>query len=170
MARGQPVTDADRARIRVLHAQGLGRNAIAREVGISPAAVTYACAAMNLTFARTAVAAANEARVVDLKARRLALVDRAYSRAEFLYRRLEAPKFKALTKDFGGGESAETLDFVPTQNERDLAQAITTHLGAAAKLELQDADQGVSDAKSLLADLGKALGIGVVEPAEPVDN
>lgn len=160
MPRGRPVTDEQRARIRALHAQGKGRNQIAAELGMSAGSVTKVCAEMGLSFERTAVAAATEARVIDLKARRAALVDRGYRRVEHLYERLEAPMFRTLVRTEGGGEAPDSLGFVPTQAERDLAQAISTHLTSAAKLEAVDSDDGASDARSMLAKLGAALGIG----------
>lgn len=51
------------------------RNAIAREVGVSPSTVTKVCdtARPPITFDRTATATAVEARATDLKARRQAL-------------------------------------------------------------------------------------------------
>nr|WSX76182.1 helix-turn-helix domain-containing protein [Streptomyces sp. NBC_00899] len=46
-----PVTDEERERIRELHAQGLGRNEIARTIGRGTRTVSIQAAAMGLTFA-----------------------------------------------------------------------------------------------------------------------
>jgi len=48
---------------------------------------------------------------------------------------------------------------VPSQAERDLTQAVSTALTAAAKLEAIDADGADGEAAAMLTALGKALGI-----------
>lgn len=144
---------------RELFDQGLGCNAIARELGVAPATISAWAKRENLSFDRAQVAAANDARVVDGRARRLGLIERGYRRAETLYARLEAPTFKTLVRTEVGVEKARELDFVPPQNERDLAHAISTHLAAAARLEALNGDASTDDAKSMLAQLGRALGI-----------
>jgi predicted transcriptional regulator len=148
------------ARARDLHSRGWSCNAIAKELGVAPSTISRWAKREGLSFERGQVAAANAAKIVDGKARRLALADRGYKRAEALYARLEAPQFKTLVRGSEGREDQVLLDFVPTQNERDLAQAIATHLTSVAKLEAVDAGTGSDDAKSMLAQLGKALGIG----------
>jgi hypothetical protein len=155
----RPVTDEARARVMALHAAGKGRNEIAREVGYSTATITKIVSAAGKSFDRSETAVAVAARVIDLKARRAAIVTRLFNRSEFLLARLEAPSFKTLVKIQGGGEESRELDFVPTPNERDLNAAIAGYLSTAAKLELQDSSQGAEVAKSMLGNLAEALGI-----------
>ncbi len=157
--RGRPVDAETRARIQQLHKAGRKRNEIARELSLSPSTVSKICGELGLNFDRSSTAAAVEAHQIDAKARRAALVARGYKRAETLYERLEAPSFSTLVKQFGGAEATLDLEFVPTPNERDIAQAISTHLTVVAKLEALDSDNGVSDEKSLLAALGAKLGV-----------
>lgn len=145
---------------RELFDQGLGCNAIARELGVAPSTVSKWAKREGVEFDRAQVAAANQAKVIDGKARRLAIQERAYKRIEATYDRLEAPKFKTLVRTEVGVEKARELDFVPAQNERDLAQAIQTHMNVAIKLEQLDGTHGQDDATSLLTRLGEALGIG----------
>ncbi len=57
-------------------------------------------------------------------------------------------------------EKPRELDFVPPQNEREIAQSIQTHIGVAVKLEEFDGTLGQDDATSMVAQLGQALGIG----------
>ena len=68
----RPVDSKTRARIRKLARQGMSRNAIARECEVSPSTVTRVCAEAKppISFDRTATAAATQAVVDDLKARR----------------------------------------------------------------------------------------------------
>jgi predicted transcriptional regulator len=79
----RPVDAKTRTRVRKLAREGRGRNAIAREVGISPSTVSMICAEARppITFDRTASAVAVQARVVDLKARRQVLAERVLSEA-----------------------------------------------------------------------------------------
>ncbi|GGY65535.1 helix-turn-helix domain-containing protein [Streptomyces xanthochromogenes] len=73
-----PITDADRAAVRRLHAEGKSRNQIAREIRRSAATVSKIAAAEGLTFSGGArVAAATEARRADAAARREQLADEA---------------------------------------------------------------------------------------------
>lgn len=152
------------ARVRDLHAAGNGRNAIAAELGLSTATISRVAKLLGIEFTRAQTATATAAKVRTLKERRAAIVDRLYSRTEFNLTRLEAESFKTLVRGEGGAEYADTLDFVPPEHERALVGTIQTALAAAAKLELQDADQGVEDARSLLMDLGRALSGGQKAP------
>ncbi|MBP5883164.1 helix-turn-helix domain-containing protein [Streptomyces scabiei] len=150
-----PVTDEEHAEIRRLHAQGVGRNEIARRIGRGPRTVSEYCKREGLSFDRTATAAATEAKKIDAKARRAALIDRAYTRAERIFDRLEADvvdgyKFTSTTVN---GIETERLDHVPAPEERSLATAVGQYLTQAAKLEALDSDGGVEDAESMLGKL-----------------
>ncbi|MCQ6250903.1 helix-turn-helix domain-containing protein [Streptomyces malaysiensis] len=155
----RPVTEADYDAVRRLAAKGKGRNEIAREIGRSSRTVSEIAAKLDppVSFDRTATAVATEARKADAKARRLALIHRAYSRVEKLYERLEADehdgyKFTATTVN---GIETKMLDHVPGQEEKAVAAAIGQHLTQAAKLEAVDGSSDEEDAKSML---GKIMG------------
>jgi len=68
----QPVAPAVKAKVRKLAREGMSRNAIARQVGVSNYSVTKICATASppITFDRKATAAATEAVLVDLKSMR----------------------------------------------------------------------------------------------------
>lgn len=73
-AHPRPITDEDRDAIRRLHAQGLGRNAIAKELRRSGRTISNLAADMGLSFERgPEVAAATAARTADLAALRAQL-------------------------------------------------------------------------------------------------
>lgn len=164
----RPVTDEDRERVRELHAAGRGRNEIAREIGRPAGTVTRIARVLGLSFNRSATRAATQARKTDLAARRTALIDRAYTRAEHIYDRLEADKsgykFTATTVN---GIETRTLDHVPGQEERALAVAAGSHLSHAAKLEAVDAGDGADAARSLVGQLatGLAAAYEAMQPA-----
>lgn len=154
------ITDADRDQVRALHAEGKTRNDIARALNRSPSTVTGIARALGLSFDRTATAAATHARQVDNRARRAEIVGRLYGRAEHLLARLEAERYSFTATTVHGIET-KSLDHVPAQDEKALASATSTHLGAAARLEQVDADRGAEGAKSMLGGLAVALGIQV---------
>jgi predicted transcriptional regulator len=72
MAQGRPVEADVRARIIELVEAGFSRNAVARELKLSPSTVSKVAAECDppLTFDRSASAAAVAAKVADAKARR----------------------------------------------------------------------------------------------------
>lgn len=153
------VTDKDRNAVRALHAEGLGRNEIARRIGRGSRTVSVLAAELGLSFDRTHTAIATEARVIDAKARRAALIQRAYARAEKLFERLEADKdgeftYTATTVN---GIETERLDHVPGQEEKALAASISSYLTQAARLEQLDGDPGLDAAKSMLGGLAEGL-------------
>ncbi|MDT0306116.1 helix-turn-helix domain-containing protein [Streptomyces sp. DSM 44917] len=155
----RPVTDADREAVRRLHAAGHGRNEIARRLKRSPRTISDIADALGLTFDRSATAVATEARKIDAKARRVALVHRAYTRAEKLYARLEADEaggylFTATTVN---GIETERLNHVPGHEEKALATAIGQHLTHAAKLEAIDGNTGEQQARDLVSQLFDGL-------------
>ncbi|TCO64374.1 helix-turn-helix domain-containing protein [Actinocrispum wychmicini] len=152
------ITDADRDRVRELHAAGKTRNDIARAIGRSPSTVTGIARSLGLSFDRSATAAATHARQVDNRARRTEIVGRLYGRAERVLARLEAPTYTFTATTVHGIET-KTLDHVPAPDEKALASATSTHLAAAARLEQIDADKGSEGAKSMLGGLAVALGI-----------
>lgn len=153
-----PITDTDRNRVRELHAEGKTRNDIARALGRAPSTVTGIAHVLGLSFDRSATAAATHARQVDNRARRTEIVGRLYDRAEHILARLEASAYTFTATTVNGIES-KTLDHVPAPDEKALASAMSTHLGAAARLEQIDADKGSEGAKSMLGGLAIALGI-----------
>lgn len=156
----RPVTDQTKADVRRLHAEGLSRNAIARQLERSPRTVSVICEEAGLTFDRTATAVATEAAKADARARRVALVERAYARAEAIYSRLEADTTTGyrFTSPTVNGIESKTLDHVPAQDERALAMAAGQHLAQAAKLEALDAGTGHEEDRGILAGLARALG------------
>ena len=132
-----PITDDQRQRIIDLHGQGLSRNDIARQTGVSAGTVTNVCKANDLTFDRSATINATQAKVADNKSRRAAIIGRLYGRAEAILDRLEADKYvyTVATKD-----SVEKVEDVapPAGDERNLATSIAVYLDKATKLEDYD--------------------------------
>lgn len=90
----KPIDSKTRARVRKLAREGKhSRNAIAKLVGISTASVTKICAEARppISFDRSGVKAAVEARQIDLKAKRADLSTKAVTEVERLFRLLTSP-------------------------------------------------------------------------------
>ncbi len=156
MARGRTFDDG--ARARKLHAAGKSCNAIARELGVSPSTISGWAKREGLSFARSKTAAAVAAQRIDRAAVRADIIDRMYIRSQKILTRLEADSFTYRMPTQYGSEIV-TDDAAPPGDEKNLAAAIGIYLDKATRLELVDAGDGSQTAKSMLADLGRALGI-----------
>ena len=156
----RPVTDEDRKAVRELHAEGLPRNEIARRLNRSGRTISAIAVDLGLTFDRAGTEAATRARAADAKARRADLIDRALTRAEALFDRLEAADVEGyrFTATTVRGIESETLDHVPGSEERALASAAGQYLAQAAKLEALDAGSGHDEDRGILAGIAHALG------------
>lgn len=152
----RPVTDETRAQVRQLHDEGHGRNEIARRLDRSPRTVSVLCEEMGLDFDRTATAVATEARKVDARARRMALVDRFYEQAHRQLDRLERDEHVVKETSFGKVLTF-TIDEPTAQDVRSLMQAAASASTQAAKLEALDNDTGIESAQSMLGSLAAGL-------------
>lgn len=159
MAQGRPVEAAVRARAIELIGQGMARNAIARELRISPSSVTGIAREENLSFDRSASAAATAARQSDLKARRIELIEELMSKAADHLVAIDQP---FLAFSFGGRDNTyeeHTLDRAPTGDLLNLHRAASLALKDARELIRDDDDEGVGEAESLLMNLVLELGL-----------
>ena len=121
LARGpRPVTDETRAEIRRLHAEGFGRNEIARRLHISGASVTKYAQSAGLVFDHSMTALATAAAQIDLHAYRAQLERKLLIRAGEALERMDQPY---LLGSFGGKDNVwnETLlDEAPVEVQRNL--------------------------------------------------
>lgn len=154
----RPVTDHDRQRVRELHAEGLSRNAIARELGRSGKTISYIAAEMGLDFERTRTAAATEAKKTDARAKRAALALDLLDDAA----RLRAQLWKPADYVDHGGKEFERRDWTtpePTYADKlKIMQAVGIAADKSVRLDEYDADPGIDAAKSMLGALARGLG------------
>ncbi|ALM38221.1 helix-turn-helix domain-containing protein [Streptomyces sp. FR-008] len=156
----RPITDADRRRVRELHAQNKSRNEIARELGRSPSTVSKIAAAFDppLSFDRAPqVEAATRARTADLAARRAALALDLQGDAE----RLRAQLWSECTVgEFAGreGEWHETrLDRPRFGDQRAIIASVQTAVGTSLRLAPAEGGEDAGQVRSMLGALGEAL-------------
>ncbi|MEV8353184.1 helix-turn-helix domain-containing protein [Streptomyces niveus] len=153
----RPITDEDRKHVRDLHAEGLGRNAIATRIDRSPRTVSYLAEEMGLAFDRTATAVATEARVIDSKARRAAIIEGLYDVAEddLAYLRQKAPV--ELVEVSMGAPVRYNAPRLPAQDRKALVTAVSSATTAAARLEALDGDPETNNARSVLGAIADGI-------------
>lgn len=160
MTAARPVTDADKERVKELHAQGMSRNDIARQLGRSGRTISRIAVELGLTFERAgATAAATAAKVADGQARRAQLQLDALEGAQKLYAQMFAP-CKAF--NFGGKENTynDTQLNEPTfVDKRNIAVAMQALANTALRLAEYDKGNDLGDAKSMLGTLAAGLGL-----------
>lgn len=91
--RTDPIDARTKARVRKLAREGMSRNRIAKDCGVSPTTVSRICAEAKppISFDRTATAAATAALVVDLKAQRASIAAKTVEEVHRLFGLLDAP-------------------------------------------------------------------------------
>lgn len=142
---------------RELHAQGLGRNAIAREMGVAPVCVSRTAAHLGLTFDRSKIQAATQARLADLAERRSLLAEDLIGDAEKLRQQIWEPH---LYWDWGGKDhdyDEKTADEPTPADKRALMGAAGMAIDRSLKLAPTEETSGLDNAKSMLGSLGEAL-------------
>lgn len=153
------LTDADRATILALHAAGKSRNDIAREVQRSGSTVTKVVHQAGLTFDRTATEAATRARRADFRAVRAELSEKLLNDALLLREQIWEPHEYI---EHGGKDFLEARwhqDEPAPVDKLKLMQATASAIGRHLDIERHDAEDGASDARAMLLELGRALGV-----------
>lgn len=152
-----PVTDEEREQVRALHAEGHGRNEIARRIGRSQRTISLLAAAMHLTFDRTATEEATRARRADLAERRVILAEALQSDAEQLTEQMWQP---ATIYNFGGKDNTyeeKHVDQPPTLDKKNLMLAAGVAIEKSLKLVPPVTETGEDDAKSMLGKVMSGL-------------
>lgn len=136
-----PVDSKTRARVRKLARGGMSRNAVAREVGISTYSVSRICAEAKppITFDRSAIKVATEARQVDLKAARGELATRAVQEARRLFGLMSA-EHEVIHWDKDGIMHRGTIDQPTSGDVKNYAIAVGILLDKHVVLTKVDAD------------------------------
>ena len=165
---GEPVAQQQRRwgendtnQLRQLHAQGMSCHNIAKETGWSKATISNKAAKLGLDFDREGTAKATEAYVIDRRHTRAQIIDQLYERTQHLLNQLNAPRtgghYRTLVPIAPGRQDSINLDHVPSTDERNIANSISSYLAKAEALEKIDNDGGMIEAKSLLGNIAQAI-------------
>ena len=167
MTSGPPITDEDRRRVAELHAAGLSRNAISREISRSMATVTKIAQELGLSFDRARTAEATRVKQIDAKARRAELAALLLEDAHRLRAQLWEP---CTVYNFGGKDNTFAAAQAPEPSPRDKRE-IMAAVGLASerheRLVTMDADHGVQDGRDMLTGIAEALGQAWRREQEP---
>nr|WP_119589820.1 helix-turn-helix domain-containing protein [Streptomyces scabiei] len=150
---GRPVTDEDYERVRELHARGLGRNAIAREIDRAQRTVSVIAAELGLTFDVSMTEDATRARVRTLAALRADTAVDLHLDALRLTQQMWEP---AVVFNFGGKENTyneREVNEPPTVDKKNLMAAAGIALEKSLKLVPPADDTGAASAQSMLGQL-----------------
>ncbi|WP_146116816.1 hypothetical protein [Microbacterium sp. MYb64] len=143
------ITDAQRDEVTRLHAQGLSRNAIARETGISTGSVTRICTAAGLAFDRASTKDATRARAADMAQARTDLAWRLEAAANTMLDMLDKP-FTVYA--FGGRDntfnSAELVS-APVDARRTIITSAAIVFDKLSKI-VESTPEGTGEAETVL--------------------
>lgn len=128
-------------RVAELHEQGLGRNAIAKEMGVGGRIVSEVAKALGLTFDRSSTRVATAARVADSQERRAALAARILNTADKTLERLERLR---------GGDVDSAMKQARALN--DVARAVESTMRAVPVRSAEEVES-----QTLLAGLAETL-------------
>jgi transposase len=125
-----PVGEADEEAVRRLHAQGLGRNEIARRIGRGQRTVSVIAARLDLTFDVTMTEEATRHRVAQLAEKRAILADALTDDALRLTAQMWEP---AVVFNIGGKDNEYTEQAVPEPPAADKRALMAAATAAAAQ-------------------------------------
>lgn len=139
MPSARDATPEEQQQLQEMHAAGMGRNAIMRQMGWSGRFVTENCKALGLVFERGAqVAKATEAKKADAKTLRAELALNLLLDAEKMRRQLFSP---TMAHNFGGKENTFNQELIaePTPaDKRALMGAISAAIDKAIVIDKYD--------------------------------
>lgn len=141
-----------------LHARGLSLHAIAREMGRPKSVVSTHAKELSLEWDREGTAAATKAVQVDNRARRTVIISRMYDRIDHLQDRLDAPTFRTVLRGVDG-DAPTDVDFVPTVDERNVADTISRYAVTASRLEAVDSGVTAEGVRNLLSGISRQIGL-----------
>lgn len=153
----QPLSDAEMATIRRMHADGASLRAIARETGRHVTTVSRWCRREGLSFDRSQTAAATAATAVDFAARRAVIQQRYLDIADELQQRATARAEHATPAGADGAIRRWTTDRPEPREIADLLRAAT----AATNAELRLADYRARDSHDDARDIVLAFDVAV---------
>ncbi|MET8511981.1 hypothetical protein [Streptomyces sp. NPDC005077] len=149
----------DEETLRQLHADGVSRNEIARQMAWSVGTVTSHAKRLGLAFDRSATRAAVEARQVDLTALRQQGEQRLMEHFNRMLDRAQG-RYLLTTFDHVGTFVSQLVPEPPARETKDLTTAAVQALNAAVKLAQVDA----GDDKNLSA-IDRFLNLAMGEAA-----
>lgn len=151
-----PISDEQRAQVLNLHAQGLPRNDIARQTGVSAGSVTNICRDAGLSFDRSATKQASAARSVDLTAGRIRLAEKMLAASESMLDKIDDPY---LVYNFGGADNSyreHTLESAPVEVKRNIITTAGITFDKLTRI-VERSDSGLEQAVGVLDTIARGF-------------
>lgn len=152
-----PVTPEEHQRIRELHAQGMGRNEIARTLGRAQRTISVFCAAEGLEFDCTWTEEATRHRMAQLAEKRTILAEALTDDALKLTEQVWQP---SVIYNFGGKDNTYEYEEVPeppADAKKNLMASAGIAIEKSLKLVPPAVDNGAEEARSMLGKLMTGL-------------
>lgn len=140
MARGAPVTEAEKMKIRTLHGQGWSAGRIAKELGRPRTTVTTIAAKMGMFFDHAQTANATRAAAIDMKARRARIAERLLNESEELLDDLKRPYVDHVFTV--KGEYVQHAAMPTPQDKAHLTRSAANLMGEHRRMAEFDSDTG----------------------------
>jgi hypothetical protein len=158
----KPLTDAEKARIRQMHADGATRNAIRDALGRSSGAITNFCQREGLTFPHPQKEQAVHARELSVRERTVAAHERQLEILELWQTKmlggLKGQGWDTKLKGAGGSEQTARLEFLPPDDFKNAQTALTSATSAIKNLT-PAGDAEKEEALSVVEQLAASLGL-----------
>jgi capsule polysaccharide export protein KpsE/RkpR len=171
MARGKPVTEAERMKIRVLHGQGWTATRIAKELSRPVSTISKCAAQMHLHFDHAQTAAATKAAAIDMKARRARIAARLLDESEELLDDIKRPYMDHTFTQ--AGEYVQHAVMPVPQDKAHLTRGAANLLAEHRRMAEFDAgDDGATAGRSMIGKLfaGLAEAAGSEEAETPPEG
>ncbi|WP_295851211.1 hypothetical protein [uncultured Microbacterium sp.] len=150
------ISPEQRQQVLDLHAQGLPRNDIARQTGISAGSVTNICRDAGLSFDRSATKQATAARTVDLAAGRIRLAEKMLAASESMLDKIDEPY---LVYNFGGADNSyreHLLESAPVEVKRNIITTAGITFDKLTRI-VERSDTGLEQAVGVLDTIARGF-------------
>lgn len=162
-------TTADDAEMERLHGLGLSCNEIGRRMDRNPSVISLKAKAGGLDFDASELQVANAARSARAKALRQQIELEALEQSLQLLLDRKSKRRKRIMRADRGAEAVVEIDFLPSDDDRNLASMFNALTNQAMRLGALDGDSGVEQAKSMLGKLALQIGLDLTAPP-PADE
>lgn len=164
----RPWNDADDEALKAGHAAGTSLHELAKTMGRSKATLSVKAKDLGLTWDRADTVTATTAKVRDAKSRQAEAHLRELQILEHQQQRIldvytGSAKHKTKLRGEGGAEEFVEVNFLPPQDDRDLAGARSASSTVIGRLAAQT-DDGADHVRSLLGGLAARFGLTADAP------
>lgn len=158
-----PITPEKRAQIVDLAVAGMGRNEIARELGVAAATVSSVCERAGVAFDRRSTEQATRARVLDAKAKRAEMLEQQLTIQWLTQQRMldvleRRGTWPTLVKAPMGSQETRRLAYIPADDFVKTQNGLSSGMAVVNRIE-ETLNPAAEEAGNLLDKIAGALGI-----------